>query len=101
MEKIKVDEFEEIKKYRETHKEEIKEYKKKYRETHKEEIKEYAKKYREKHKEEITKYDNKQFECKICGGHYLRKHKARHEKTQKHIMGEIELKKSIKGSAKI
>jgi len=40
-------------KYRETHKEDIKEYNSQYQSTHKEELKEKKRKYREAHKEEI------------------------------------------------
>jgi hypothetical protein len=44
------------KKYRETHKEELKEINKKYRETHEEEIREYQQNYQENHKEKIREY---------------------------------------------
>ena len=42
--------------FRNSHKEYIKEYRRKYRETHKEYIKEYRRKYLEAHKEETKAY---------------------------------------------
>jgi hypothetical protein len=105
---------EEKKEYAEEHKEEIKEYQKVYRETHKEEIKEinkklyeknrdklleYQKEYREENKELVNK-KSKEYRKKnkeilkekarekincVCGCSTTKQHKARHEKTQKHI----------------
>lgn len=48
--------------YRKEHKKERKEYQEKYRENHKEERKEYDKLYRENHKEEKAKYYKKYYE---------------------------------------
>lgn len=48
--------------YKETHKEESKEYQERYRKEHKEERKEYDKLYRENHKEEKAKYYKNYYE---------------------------------------
>ena len=65
-----------IKQYKMENKEQIKEKGKQYRMENKEKIK----KYREKNKERLTEKHN----CD-CGGHYMLKHKATHEKTKKHL----------------
>ena len=83
------------KKYQETNKEQIHETKQKYHDEHKEEINMKCKKYREEHKEELNQKQkqyrqanketlNKRFECLVCGGSYLPRHKRVHEQTNKH-----------------
>ena len=68
------------KQYYETHKEEICEQKKLYRQTHKDKLAVTQKQYRETNKEIL----NKRFECSVCDGSYLPRHKKTHEQTQKH-----------------
>ena len=68
------------KQYYETHKDEICERSKLYQQTHKDEIAVKTKQYRETNKEII----NKRFECSVCDGSYLPRHKKTHEQTQKH-----------------
>ena len=73
-------------KYRQEHKEEIKEYNKKYDQEHKEEIKEYSKKHRQEHKEEIKKYrqEHKE-EIKKYNKKYDQEHKEeRRERRRKY-----------------
>jgi hypothetical protein len=45
---------------------------------------EYNKKYYNKHKSRILTEANEKHIC-ICGAQYTHHHKARHEKSQKHI----------------
>ena len=71
---------EERKEWRQAHNEEIKEY----RQTHKEELKEKAKEYYRMNKEKLDERRNEKFNC-VCGGKYIRKSKARHFKSDKHI----------------
>jgi|LakMenEpi03Aug12_release.lakeMendotaPanAssembly.Ray.scaffolds.fasta_scaffold152489_3 hypothetical protein len=76
------------KEYRETHKEEIKDYQKDYSkdyyETHKDIIKNRANEFYEKNKEKIKEYRNEKFACE-CGGTYITANKERHFKTKKHL----------------
>ena len=39
----------------------------------------------EDRKRKAKAYNNVTLNCDLCGSHYLRKHKARHERTQKHL----------------
>ena len=55
--------------------------KQRYREKHKEEIKEKQKEYYERHKEEI----NAKVECKICKCFFNKQVLQRHNKTKKHL----------------
>jgi hypothetical protein len=82
---------EKIKEYYENNKEKIKEYRKnnkekmkKYYEKNKEVRQEYYHKNREKNKEKVKKNKNKIINCQ-CGSTPQNGHKARHEKTKKHI----------------
>ena len=65
--------------------------KQEYREENKEHIlnqkKEYYQLNKDKHREWSIKqkeYRNTKHECSMCGGSFLQKHKAQHEKTLKH-----------------
>ena len=71
-----------MKKYREEHKEELDEYRKVYREENRETLRVKQAEFREEHKEELRERDKKTYEC--CGEMLNWRHKARHEKTQKH-----------------
>jgi hypothetical protein len=70
---------EELKEYREEHKEELKQYNKQYREEHKEEIKQYREKYYQEHKEKIKE----KVECKYCSKLLLKRNMTCHHKTCK------------------
>jgi hypothetical protein len=70
---------EELKEYREEHKEELKQYNKQYREEHKEEIKQYREKYYQEHKEKIKE----KVECKYCSKLLSNHNMSRHHKTCK------------------
>jgi len=98
------------KKYREENKDKIKETEKKYRQKNidkikdshkkyyqnnkdkildyyqknKEKLKDYQKDYKEKNRDKILENNNEKFNCE-CGGKYTRCHKARHERSKKHI----------------
>ena len=74
---------EQVKKYRDDHKDKIREQKKEYYQDNKEKINEYYKKYKELNKDRIREHKNKKFNCE-CGGKYTHTHKARHLKTLKH-----------------
>ena len=81
--------------YRDTHKEERKQYDKEYRQENKEEIRERKKEYNQKHREHKNEYD-KQYRhnnqdklrektnCQ-CGGGYRCHGKARHLRTKLHM----------------
>jgi len=56
---------------------------KQYYAAHKEKALEYAKKYKQEHKERLTAYECEKLTCS-CGMAYMRKHKARHERSKKH-----------------
>tara|TARA_R110000803_G_scaffold89315_1_gene156536 strand:- start:1700 stop:2353 length:654 start_codon:yes stop_codon:yes gene_type:complete len=100
----RIDEYEKVqavqKKYRETHKEEKKEYyeknkeiiskkKKEYRANNREIISKQRKEYRETHKEEIKKqkeeWGRKKIECEICNCKITRAGLSKHKKSEKHI----------------
>ena len=94
-------------KYRETHKEEIKQMQNKYHTENKERVifarrkyyianqdtkLEKAKQYRENNKEKINKYREEhkdrqyqRFTCDICGGNYTHSHKSEHFRSKKHL----------------
>lgn len=67
-------------KYRETHKEKIKEYAKKYREANKQKCNELTKKWRQEHPDYAKEYAKKKKMCNICnkefGQIYFQKHKC-------------------------
>jgi len=81
--------------YQENNKEKLKEKRKEYCEKNKEYQKEYFKEYQKDNKEKIKEYQNEYYGVnkeklkeKIiceCGIEYTKHHKARHEKSQKHI----------------
>ena len=81
---------EQRKQYYQEIKEHIAEYYKEYRENNKEKITEMSKKYREKNKAKILE----KITCE-CGGKYTHNHKARHEKSAKHLS--ILEKRSLSG----
>ena len=56
-----------------------------YAETHKEEIKERSKLYRKNNKDKIKIHKSRVCVCDICGSEYTHCHKARHERTKKHL----------------
>ena len=68
------------KQYYENNREHIKEHYKNNRDH----IKEIHKQYYENNRDVISKWRNTKFKC-ICGGAFIRKHKARHMKCLKHI----------------
>jgi hypothetical protein len=70
-------------KYRNDHKEQLKEYKKHYYEANKQAIHEKHKQYRETNKEKVNQTKKEKIECE-CGCVVIRNHMARHKKTQKH-----------------
>ena len=55
-----------------------------FRDTHKEVMYLRKKKYRDNNKEKIKKHKYKKYVC-ICGANYTHCHKARHERTKKHM----------------
>ena len=59
------------------------EMRKRYREKHKEQIKEEYKNYWAENKEKIQARRSEKFEC-FCGGHYTREKKKKHEHSIKH-----------------
>jgi hypothetical protein len=67
--------------YREQNKDKIKQYRKEYDEEHKTSIKARRHEFYIKHKNEL----NAQLQCQVCGKSYTAHHKARHEKTQRHL----------------
>lgn len=73
------------KQYYQFNKDNIQKYKKEYHALNISKINEYHKEYRTNHKEKIQKYKNKKFICE-CGGKYVLGSKARHLKTNKHII---------------
>ncbi len=98
--KMKSDEYrathmEEIKKWRDDHKEEQQEYavqynathkeeRKKWREDHKEKLKEYFEEYYEQNKVEIAARRKEQITCE-CGCVSTKHDLSRHQRTQKHL----------------
>jgi len=72
------------KQYRLENKEKIKKKEKKRREQNKEIIKQRAKKWRENNKEKIKKDRSTVINCE-CGSIYTKNHKARHNKSKKHL----------------
>ena len=60
------------------------EYQKLYRDTHREDKKEWSELYWAKNKEAISERRLQQFKCDLCGGSYVLHHKSTHEKSNKH-----------------
>ena len=75
---------ENTKAYHEANKESIKEQHKIYRDAHKEESKQYNNAYREANKEAIKEKRAIKYTCE-CGLTCCNNHKARHERSKKHI----------------
>ena len=76
--------IENMKLYREIHKDKRMEQNKDYRERHKDEILAKNKDYREKKKEERKLYNSLVVRCDVCDCDVLKCHFARHKKTNKH-----------------
>ena len=75
------------KQYREDHKQEIKINKKQYYEKHKEKLKKYSRQYQQKNKEKMKQFREKnkiKMTCS-CGSVVSKHHKARHERSKKHL----------------
>jgi len=72
------------KRYCEENDEKLKETQKKYREVNKEKLNKISRIYRESHLNEIKEKSKKEVICS-CGYCYTIQHKARHEKTKRHI----------------
>ena len=60
------------------------EYMKQYREAHKEHLAELNRALWEKNKDKINEYRSEKKVCEICGGCYTVRHKATHEKSERH-----------------
>jgi hypothetical protein len=73
------------KEYREKNADKLKELKKLYAEKNKDQLIEKNKKYREENKEKIQAHKSESHICTICGSSYTNCHKARHERTKKHL----------------
>ena len=73
------------KEYYEQHKEAILQRVRDYAEKNKDAIKERGIQYRAKHKEQIQVKKSEKHVCSVCGVEYTAHHKARHERSQKHI----------------
>ena len=71
--------------YYQKHKQEILARVKEYTESHYEDRKQYTKQYREGNKEKIQAHKSEAHLCTICGSTYTNCHKARHERTKKHL----------------
>ena len=74
---------EQDRKYRETHKAEIAEYKKAYHEANKAEVAEKKKAHYETNKAEILEKRKEKHTCEICGSIYRKAHKSRHMRSKK------------------
>ena len=72
--------------YREEHKEQIAEKDKIRSQKNKEQIAKRAKEWREANKKIIAEKKKEKYEC-VCGDIICKSHKARHERSQKHILG--------------
>lgn len=72
-----------MKEYNAKNKEEIAKKAKIYYAENREIILQRAKDFSENHKEEIAQKQNKKYIC-VCGGITAIKHKARHDRTEKH-----------------
>ena len=75
---------EEKKEYKKQYREGNKEKNKEYRETNKERIQEIKKEYYETNKNTILEKLKEKITCK-CGCEVVKHHKARHERTKKHL----------------
>jgi hypothetical protein len=71
--------------YYQKHKQEILSRVKENTKLHYDERKHYAKKYREENKEQIQAHKSETHICTVCGSTYTNCHKARHERTKKHM----------------
>ena len=90
-----MDKREYLRKYRKTHKEQVKECQKKYYEEHKEQVKERQKKYNESHKEQVKEYQMKYYKehkehiKELKKAHYethkeqIKEYRRRYEKEHK------------------
>ena len=67
--------------YAEKNSEKLREYHLEYRLLNHEKIKEYNAQYRKENKDKL----NAKTTCAVCGSFFISCHKARHEKTQKHL----------------
>jgi hypothetical protein len=72
------------KQYYKDNKEQIIEHQKQYYNDNKQQIIEQIKEYYNDNKQKILEQANQKHNC-LCGGKYTTGHKARHEKTQKHL----------------
>ena len=63
----------------------ISEQRKAFREANKDQLQEKSKNYREQNKEKIKAHNSEVHVCPICGSSYTHNHKARHERTRKHL----------------
>ena len=75
------------KRYREQHrdKDKMKQYNKQYRIDNYSRLKNNETQYREQNKEKIQAYRSEAHVCTVCGITYTNGHKARHERTKKHL----------------
>ena len=71
--------------YRKQNEQHIKEQKQQYAEKNKDKLKEISKNYREQNREKIQAQKSEAHLCTICGSTYTNCHKARHERTKKHL----------------
>jgi hypothetical protein len=75
---------EKVKKYYQENTDKVKEYSINYRKQNIEKKRDYDKKRREENKDKIKAYMQQKMKCKTCGSIYMRNHKQRHRRTQKH-----------------
>jgi len=71
--------------YNRIHREQIKQQKQEYCQAHREEIKQKRQEHYQSHREEISQKNKEPFTCG-CGSQITRNMKARHLRTEKHIM---------------
>jgi hypothetical protein len=74
-----------LKEYYQEHRQDILARVKAYAEEHAEDLKKYKQQYREDNKEKIQAKRSEVHVCPICGSSYIHNHKARHERTKKHL----------------
>ena len=84
------DQKEYLQAYYEENKEAVTEYKKKWHEQNKDRIVEYNKGYYESHEAERKEYQQKTIHCTHCNHMINLHHKARHNKTKRHISNSSE-----------
>jgi group I intron endonuclease len=73
------------KEYRKQNPDKVQAYMKGYHSINKDKIKEHKKEYRKQNADKIREHKGEQHICSVCGSTYTNCHKARHEKTQKHL----------------